>query len=150
MGSSAIAGLGSLERGDRSISLVPYSIFTKTQKRWIVCQIALIGMLSPLSSFIYYPAIDALAKDLNTSVELINLTVTSYMVVSGIAPALLGNMADTVGRRSAYIFALLIYLVANIGLAVQTLYPALLVLRMLQSMGSSGTSQSSHVLSPTF
>ena len=39
---------------------------------------------SPLTSNIYFPAIPTLAVDFNKSVELINLTVTMYMVLQGI------------------------------------------------------------------
>ena len=60
-------------------------------------------MFSPMSSFIYYPAIDSLAAGLRVSVEMVNITVTSYLVVSGIAPSLLGNAADMLGRRPIYV-----------------------------------------------
>ncbi|KKY25009.1 putative major facilitator superfamily transporter [Phaeomoniella chlamydospora] len=116
-----------------------YSLFTVTQKRWIVFLVAAAGMFSPMSSFIYYPAINSIASGLNTSVELINLTITSYMAVSGVVPTVVGNAADGLGRRPIYILTMLIYLVANIGLALQNSFPALLVLRMVQSAGSSGT-----------
>lgn len=115
-----------------------YSVFTKGQKRWISFLVAFAGMFSPLSSFIYYPAIYALARDLHTSVEAINLTITSYMVVSGIVPSILGRIADQIGRRPIYMFSFVVYFAANIGLALQHSFPALLVLRMLQSVGSSG------------
>jgi MFS family permease len=117
---------------------VPYSIFTKAQKRLIVFLIAFAGMFSPLSSFIYYPAITSLSKDLQVSIELINLTITSYMVVSGIAPAVIGDLADMTGRRWVYVLTLAIYCAADVGLALQRSWPALLVLRMVQSVGSSG------------
>jgi len=117
----------------------PYTIFTKLQKRWIVLLVAFAGMFSPLSSFIYYPAITSIARDLNTTVELINLTITSYMIVSGITPAIVGDAADMIGRRPVYVFTFAVYCAANVGLAVQRLYPALVVLRMVQSFGGSGT-----------
>ena len=82
---------------------IPYSTFTKLQKRLIVFLVAFAGMFSPLSSFIYYPAITSLCKDLHVSIELINLTITSYMVVSGIAPAAIGDLADMTGRRWVYV-----------------------------------------------
>ena len=116
-----------------------YTVFTKGQKRWISFLAAFAGMFSPLSSFIYYPAIYALARDLHTSVEAINLTITSYMIVSGIVPSILGGIADRLGRRPIYIFSFVVYFTANIGLALQHSFPALLLLRMLQSVGSSGT-----------
>jgi MFS family permease len=126
------------QNGDSGLQNIPYSIFSKTQKRWIVLCIAFAGMFSPLSSFIYYPAIHSLATDLHTSVEAINLSITVYMIVSGITPSILGDAADQIGRRPIYIFAFLVYFFANVGLALQQSYPALLVLRMVQSVGSSG------------
>lgn len=117
---------------------VAYSNFTRAQKRRIVCLVAFAGLFSPLSSFIYYPAIDSIAQDLGVTIQLINLTVTSYMVVSGVTPAIVGDLADKVGRRPVYIFTFLIYVAANLALALQRSYPALLVLRMVQSAGSSG------------
>jgi hypothetical protein len=56
----------------------PFSTFTHTQK--IVLAISFIGLLSPLSASIYFPAINTLAGDLHVSVSDINLTVTSYLV----------------------------------------------------------------------
>ena len=115
-----------------------YTVFSKQQKRWIVFFIAFAGMFSPLSSFIYYPAINSLASSLHTTVEAINLTITSYMVVSGITPSVLGGCADQIGRRPIYVFSFLVYFIANIGLSLQNSFSALLVLRMIQSIGSSG------------
>lgn len=116
----------------------PYSAFSKKQKRWLVFIAALAGMFSPMSSFIFYPAISSVADDLDVTVGLVNLAITTYMVVSGITPAILGNAADKVGRRPMYVLALGLYFVANVGLALQRNFAALLVLRMMQSAGSSG------------
>ena len=117
-----------------------YSEFTKAQKRWIILLVAFAGMFSPLSSSIYYPAIHTIALDLRVTITLVNLTVTSYMIVSGITPAIVGDLADMTGRRPIYLATFLIYFAANVGLALQRSYPALLVLRMLQSAGGSGKS----------
>ncbi|KAI0539784.1 major facilitator superfamily transporter [Xylaria digitata] len=122
-----------------STETVPFSAFTPPQKRWILFLTGFAGSFSPLSSFIFYPAIVPIASSLGVTVRLVNLAITTYMVVSGIVPAILGSAADKVGRRPVYILALSIYFVANIGLALQNSYPALLVLRMVQSAGISGT-----------
>jgi hypothetical protein len=58
----------------------PFSAYTHTQKKLIVLTISFIGLLSPLSASIYFPAINTLAKDLHVSTSDINLTVTSYLV----------------------------------------------------------------------
>lgn len=51
----------------------------------------------------------------------------------------MGSFSDNYGRRPAFLICFSIYVCANIGLAVQNNYAALMVLRCLQSSGSSGT-----------
>ena len=60
-------------------------------------------------------------------------------IFQGLAPAFIGNLSDETGRRLPYIICFVVYIGANIGLALLQNYPTLLVLRMLQSSGSSGT-----------
>ena len=115
-----------------------YSVFTKCQKRFIVFMAAWAGFFSPLTTNIYFPALPSLARDFRVSSELINLTITSYMIFQGLSPTIFGDLGDMAGRRPAYIIGFAMYLAANIGLAVQNNYAALLVLRCLQSTGSSG------------
>ncbi|KAK1704977.1 major facilitator superfamily domain-containing protein [Colletotrichum lupini] len=117
----------------------PHSIFTTSVKRWISYVASFGAMFSTLSSYIYFPALAPMAVDLNVSVALINLTVTSYLIIAGIAPAFMGDIADQGGRRPAYILMFTLVVASNIGLALQNSYPALLILRMVQSAGASGS-----------
>lgn len=52
---------------------------------------------------------------------------------------MIAGFSDKAGRRPAYIICFTIYLAANLGLSLQNSYAALMVLRCLQSAGSSGT-----------
>ena len=52
---------------------------------------------------------------------------------------MIAGFSDGAGRRPAYIYCFVVYMGANIGLALQRNYAALMVLRCLQSAGSSGT-----------
>lgn len=52
---------------------------------------------------------------------------------------MIAEFSERAGRRPAYCVCFLIYVVANLGLAVQNDYYALLFLRMLQSAGSCGS-----------
>jgi hypothetical protein len=58
----------------------PHSIFPKWQRMAYVYVASLAAFSSPVSSSIYYPAMLTLAKDLNTSLTNINLTITTYLV----------------------------------------------------------------------
>ena len=115
-----------------------YSIFSPAQKWYIVAMVSFAAFVSPTSANIYFPAINAIQKDLHVSATLINLTITSFMIFQGLAPSIFGDLADMGGRRPAYILAFVVYLGANIAIALQTSYPALFVLRCIQSSGSSG------------
>ena len=116
-----------------------YSVFGIHQKRYIVFLAAFASLFSSLAANTYLPALNTLAQELHVTDELINLTLTSYMIFQGLAPTFYGDLADMTGRRPTYILGFAIFVAANIGLALQTNYAALFLLRCLQSTGSSGT-----------
>ncbi|KAE9391777.1 MFS general substrate transporter [Gymnopus androsaceus JB14] len=116
-----------------------FSVFSRSEKLSIIFMATLAGVVSPFTGSIYFPALNTLASDLGVSTSLINLTITSYQIFQGLAPSIVGSLSDVRGRRPAYILAFAIFVVANLALALQDSYPALLVLRCLQSAGSSAT-----------
>ena len=136
------------EEGQRGLpnDSQPYSCFSQRQKTCISFIASFSAMFSGLSSFIYYPSITAVSRSLHVSVELVNLTITSYQIVSGIAPSILGDLADQSGRRPVCLIAFTLYVSANLGLALQNNYVALIVLRCLQSAGASSMSLRSLML----
>ncbi|KAG0645291.1 Multidrug transporter QDR2 [Hyphodiscus hymeniophilus] len=117
----------------------PYSIFDRRQKGLIVLIVTTAATFSGFASNIYFPALPTIAHDLSVSPELVNLTVTSYLIFQGIAPSLWGPISDVKGRRIAYCFTFLVFLGACIGLAQTKNYATLIVLRCLQSTGSAST-----------
>lgn len=125
--------------GDEPQNQAPYSVFNVWEKRFIVFMVALASFFSPVSANIYFPALNTLAQNYRVSTTLINLTITVYMIFQGLAPSFTGSLSDNIGRRPLYILCFIIYIGANIGLALQHQFAALMVLRCLQSTGSSGT-----------
>ncbi|KAL1849008.1 hypothetical protein Plec18170_007667 [Paecilomyces lecythidis] len=117
----------------------PYSIFDHRQKWLIIILVSTAATFSGFASNIYFPALPTIANDLNVSVELVNLTVTSYLIFQGLAPSLWGPVSDVKGRRTAYIGTFLVFFGACIGLAETKNYATLIVLRCLQSTGSAST-----------
>lgn len=118
---------------------VPYSVFSSLQRKSIVALVCFAGIISPLSSLLYTPAIPAIAADLKVSVQAINLSVTTFLILQGLTPSLWGTLGDSHGRRPLYIITSLVSAGACIGLSISNSYAALLVLRALQAAGSTST-----------
>ncbi|KAF1915759.1 major facilitator superfamily domain-containing protein, partial [Ampelomyces quisqualis] len=132
-------------RGRASIvSEQPYHIFTQRQRWSVVVMISVAGLFSGLSSNIYFPAVDNIAKanthkDLAVGVQEVDLTITSYLVIQGISPLFWGVLSDTVGRRPIYIYSFLVYIAANTALSFSPNFAVLLLFRGLQAAGSAST-----------
>jgi hypothetical protein len=58
----------------------PYTLYTESEKIAIIITASFLALASPIATSTYLPAINELADDLNVSVTLINLTITTYMV----------------------------------------------------------------------
>ena len=120
--------------------------------------------LSPLTANIYFPAIPTISEVFGRSTELINLTVTVYMIVQGIgsyrpllpyslillqlmtilprsAPMFWGTLSDRYGRRPMFICCMVILSLSCVGLALvpTDAYWGLMLLRCLQAFGSAST-----------
>lgn len=57
-----------------------FSVFSVNEKRAMVMVGSLASFFSPLSSSIYFPALDTIATALSVSTSKIDLTVTTYLV----------------------------------------------------------------------
>ncbi|KAH7913087.1 major facilitator superfamily domain-containing protein [Hygrophoropsis aurantiaca] len=119
----------------------PYSIYTRSEKWLIVAIASAAGVFSPLTANIYLPAIPTMANAFHKSIELINLTVTVYLVLQGVSPMIWGTLADRTGRRPIFLACLLTLCLACIGIALTPTsdYWLLLLLRCLQAAGSAST-----------
>ena len=90
---------------------------------------------------IYFPAIPTIAKAFTKSTDLINQTVTVYLVFQGISPMLWGPISDRKGRRPVYLVCLTILILSSIGMSLcpTNSFWLLLLLRCFQSGGSAST-----------
>ncbi|OOQ89803.1 MFS multidrug transporter [Penicillium brasilianum] len=127
------------ERPETATLDTPFSIFDRRQKWHIVTIVSTAATFSGFASNIYFPALPTIASDLDVSLELVDLTVTSYLIFQGLAPSLWGPVSDVKGRRIAYLLTFLVFMGACIGLAETKNYATLVVLRCLQSTGSAST-----------
>jgi len=70
---------------------------------------------------------------------MVTLSVSIYMVFQGLAPSFWGPLADSYGRRVILISTLLVYVFANLGLALVKNFSMLMVFRGVQAVGSAST-----------
>lgn len=68
----------------------PYTTFTRRQRAFLVLMASLAASFSGFASNIFFPAIPTMAAALHTSIENINLSVTTYMIFQAISPTFWG------------------------------------------------------------
>ncbi|CAI4384536.1 CPA_1a_G0026350.mRNA.1.CDS.1 [Saccharomyces cerevisiae] len=116
---------------------VPYSRFSHNQKMLLVVQCAFTGFFSTVAGSIYYPVLTIIERKFNITEESANFTIVVYFIFQGLAPSIMGGLADTFGRRPVVLWAILTYFCACIGLACSHDYTQILALRCLQAAGIS-------------
>ncbi|KAK5945728.1 hypothetical protein PMZ80_002936 [Knufia obscura] len=122
----------------RSDTDKPWTVFSHKTKITIIVVATIAGCFNPFTQNIFFPSISTISKDLNVSITKVNLTVTAYIIVGALAPMVIAAISDARGRRPGYVLGFGIYMLSNIGLALNSSYVGLLLLRCLQSGGSSG------------
>ncbi|KAL4885289.1 major facilitator superfamily domain-containing protein [Aspergillus karnatakaensis] len=115
-----------------------YTTFSHNQKYYFTYLLGYLTLASSLTATIYFPLIDLLSHQYNVSSQLINLTITVYVIFQAISPAFWGPLSDTLGRRPVFLITFSLYKAASLGLALnESNYAGLAVLRGLQSIGGS-------------
>ncbi|KAH9873950.1 hypothetical protein IAQ61_004577, partial [Plenodomus lingam] len=117
------------------VSGTPYSVFGQGMKKWIIFVVSVSALISPFGATTFLPALNVVSDVLGITRTEANISITTYMIAQAIAPAFIGTLSDNSGRRLSFILCFIIFIIGNIGLALQTNYAALLVLRMVQAVG---------------
>lgn len=108
-------------------------------KRKYFLLILLLGSLTALGPFsidMYLPGFPAIAKDLNTDVLRVSLSLSSFFIGISAGQLLYGPLLDRFGRKKPLYIGLIVYILTSAGCALATTLDALIVLRFLQAIGS--------------
>jgi MFS transporter, DHA1 family, multidrug resistance protein len=101
--------------------------------------ILILGMLTALGPFsidMYLPGFPAIAKDLNTSVAQVALSLSSFFIGISVGQLFYGPMLDRFGRKKPLYIGLSLYIVACIGCLFVDTIDELIILRFIQAIGS--------------
>ncbi|HEY0045184.1 MAG TPA: multidrug effflux MFS transporter [Flavobacterium sp.] len=94
--------------------------------------------LGPFSIDMYLPGFSAIAADLNTSVNNVSLSLSSYFIGIASGQLLYGPLLDKFGRKKPLYLGLIVYSLASLGCIFVTDINAFILLRFIQAVGSCG------------
>lgn len=117
----------------------PQSIFSRKEKYVIVILGGLSGFWSSISSPIYVPALSEIESSFHINEAQANITIVVYSIFQGLGPNVFANLADSFGRRPIVLACLCMYVLASVGLALNSNFGGLVVLRCVQAFGISST-----------
>lgn len=101
---------------------------------WLILM-GLVTALGPLAIDMYLPAFVAIADDLNTSTNTIELSLASYFIGIAIGQAFYGPLSDRFGRKPPLVFGLVLYTLAALACALVPEASWLVAVRFLQAFG---------------
>lgn len=94
-----------------------------------------LATISPFSIDMYLPGFTAIANDLDTTIDKVQLSLTSYVFGIAIGQMFYGPLLDRFGRKKPLYTGLVIYVLASIGCAFTNTVESLIAMRLLQALG---------------
>lgn len=94
-----------------------------------------LATISPFSIDMYLPGFPEMAKALDTSIDKIQLSLTSYFIGVSAGQLLYGPLLDRFGRRRPLYIGLFVYVCSSVMCAFAGSAESLIALRLLQALG---------------
>jgi DHA1 family bicyclomycin/chloramphenicol resistance-like MFS transporter len=91
--------------------------------------------IGPLAIDTYLPALPTIARELQTTTALTQISLSVYFIGIALGQAVYGPLSDRLGRKPALYAGLLLFVAASIGCATARTVEALIAFRFLQALG---------------
>lgn len=130
---NSLCDVSDTEGSELEKDVKPQSIFLQWEKYMIAVLGGFAGFWSSISSPIYVPVLSQIQQSFHVNEAQVNITIVVYSIFQGAGPLLFSSMADSIGRRPIILACLLMYMVINCILAVNTNFAGLVVLRCVQA-----------------
>ncbi|KAA0992572.1 multidrug effflux MFS transporter [Dyadobacter aurulentus] len=108
---------------------------TNKQYFFIILILGSLATVSPFSIDMYLPGFPRIASDLATSIDRVQLSLTSYLIGICLGQILYGPLLDRFGRKKPLYVGLGLYVIASLGCALTSSVDALIAMRFFQAMG---------------
>jgi DHA1 family bicyclomycin/chloramphenicol resistance-like MFS transporter len=92
--------------------------------------------LGPFSIDMYLPGFPAIAKDLHTTAAKVSLSLSGFFIGISVGQLLYGPLLDRFGRKKPLYIGLMVYILASAGCALTTSIDGLILMRVIQAIGS--------------
>ncbi|GGH47131.1 Bcr/CflA family drug resistance efflux transporter [Dyadobacter endophyticus] len=92
--------------------------------------------LGPFSIDMYLPGFPAIARDLNTTAAKVSQSLSGFFVGISLGQLLYGPLLDRFGRKKPLFIGLTVYILASAGCSVAVTIEQLILLRVIQAIGS--------------
>jgi len=93
-----------------------------------------------LAMDVYMPVLPEMQNALNTSQSMVQVTLSLFLIVTGVGQLFLGPISDQLGRFKVMIFGSLLFLIGSILCAVSQTIEFLIFARVIQALGCCGLS----------
>jgi len=113
---------------------------TKQKYFSLILVLGSLTALGPFSIDMYLPGFSAIAKDLNTTVNSVSLSLSSYFIGISAGQLLYGPLLDRFGRKKPLYIGLLVYILASLCCVFVTDIDSFIILRFIQAVGSCAAS----------
>ncbi|MBI1227152.1 MAG: Bcr/CflA family efflux MFS transporter [Bacteroidetes bacterium] len=97
--------------------------------------LGLLTAIGPLSIDMYLPAFSAIARNLNTSVSEVTLSLSSFFIGISLGQLLYGPLLERFGRKPPLYAGLCLYFLASVGCALAQSVEVLIIFRLFQAVG---------------
>ncbi len=108
---------------------------TKKRYFFLILILGTLTALGPFSIDMYLPSFPAIAKDLQTTVARVSLSLSGFFIGISAGQLLYGPLLDRFGRKKPLYIGLAIYILASFGCLSVHSIEALIVLRFVQAIG---------------
>ncbi len=105
--------------------------------KYLVFFVVIFVALPPFAIDTYIPAFGNIANDFNVNVNIMTITISTYMTAFGFGMFFWGALSDRYGRKKILTIGMLVYIVSTILCAQTDNFNTLIFMRFIQGLGDS-------------
>lgn len=115
--------------------VLPLRAMNQRQRSSLILILGLLSAIGPFSIDMYLPGFPVIAASLQTAVDRVAYSLSSFFIGLCAGQLLVGPLLDRFGRKRPLCIGLMLYIIASIGCSLSTSVETLIAFRFLQALG---------------